>query len=171
MGRQIAIVTQRQDEQAVLRKIAELAGSELRVFRRGVGKSPDSLWIDDWSTTRIRDDSYGVWPTEFRWRPRYRQIKPPCVPQVRYKWYVCNESAGPVIEFSRHDQRRGTPGRLYWSKGFAATTPLGYDVAAFDQLVTKLWRWIRQVSVPDGEDPHRPFILPHAFRRRGRRAP
>ena len=172
MGRQIAIITAWQDELALLRKVAELAHSELRVFRRGFGETRRSLWIEDWETTRIRDASYGIWPTAFHWRPRYRQIKPPCVPEVRNTWVFANDDVAPVLEFSRHVHGNESAGRLYWGKYFSATKPLEYDVVAFDRLVNALWRWIRTTGHAPGSGAYRPFIMPHARRRRsGKRPP
>ena len=160
MGRQIAIVTAWQDELAILRKVAELADSDLRVFRRGFGEW-QSLWIDDWETTPIRDRSYGIWPSAFRWQPRYRQIKPPCAREVRDKWVLTNTNVAPVLEFSRHLHGGDSPGRLYWGKDFSATEPLAYDVVAFDRLVSALWRWVRKTGHAPGRGACRAFVMPH----------
>jgi hypothetical protein len=171
MGRQIAIIAARPDELAILHKVSELADSDIRVFRRRAAESPEALWIEDWETTPVRDATYGIWPTAFRWKPRYRQIKPPCVPEVEDKWVFANDNVAPVIELSRHVHRSGSAGRLYWGKYFSATEPLAYDVAEFDRLVSALWRWIRKTGHAPGRGAHRTFVMPNARRRSNTRAP
>lgn len=162
MGRQIAIITAWEDELALLHKVSELANCDIRVFRRRPGVSRKSLWIRDWQTAQISEGAYGIWPTAFTWQPRYRRIKPPCVPEVRNKWVFANDNAAPAFLFSRHLHGRGSAGRLYWSKYFLATEPLAYDVAAFDRVVDALWRWIRKVGRASGGGLHRPFAMPNA---------
>jgi hypothetical protein len=171
MGRQIPIRTAWEDELLILRKLEELSGSEVRVYRRAFGDTRESLWIEDWRRRPIEYSDYGIWPVCFDWKPKYRQIKPPCAPHVEGKWLFANSNIAPVIEFSRHLHQPGTAGRLYWSKYFAATEPLEYDVERFDRLVSALWRWVRKVGVADKSDAFRPRVLPHAFRIRSGAAP
>jgi hypothetical protein len=166
MGRQIAITAEWQDELDILTRVAQLAGSDIRVFRRGTGESPAALWIQDWETTPIPEPSYGIWPTAFRWEPQYRQIKPPCVPDVEDKWVIANDNVAPVIEVSRHLHGGDSAGRLYWGKCFSATEALSYDVPMFDRLVSALWRWIRKTGHASGPSSCREFIMPCARRRR-----
>ncbi len=164
MGRQIQIVSIWADELAILEHLA--TQSEIRIFR-SIANSRKGLWIEDWRESEIQESRYSIWPTHFPWTPSYRQIKKPCVPGVEGQWYIENRHVGPVIEFSRHMHRAGSPGRLYWSKYFSATEPLGYDVEEFDRLVSALWRYVRKNGVRDIVDPHKPFVLPKAIINRG----
>src|SRR5947208_3437037 len=132
MGRQIAIVTSWKDELELLEFLA--ADSELRICRCSA-ETRAGLWIHDWRSSRISDDQYAIWPTCFPWKPRYAQtIK-------RDRWYISNDGDAPLLEVSRHSHGKESAGRLYWAKFFMATEPLGYDVAKFDELVDRVWRW------------------------------
>ncbi len=168
MGRQIAIVTSWPDELLLLRHLE--IDCKLRLFR-SIADSRSGLWIENWEQSAIPDSHYCIWPTRFTWRPKYWQIKQPCVPEVEGKWVVANDGVAPAIELSRHLHGRGSAGRLYWAKYFLATAPLSYDVNEFDRFVSAVWRWVRKQGVCDRLDAHKPYVLPNAYRRRTGGAP
>jgi hypothetical protein len=86
---------------------------------------------------------YYLWNTEFPWAP-----------DVKYeessgRFHIANTACAPLVEYTRHNFLAPEPiGRLYWASGFAATSPLPYDTAAFGKWFSSLARWVARRAAP-----------------------
>lgn len=169
MGRQLPIVATRNDERQLLSFIATL--SPIRVF---VSQSINvgSIWVNDWDERDIPGYMFQIWPTVFSWTPEYKQTGGPrCPRDFAGRWYVSNSNVAPVIELSRPaiDGKHG--GRVYWARDFSAPHGLDYDVAKFDDLVNRVWNWIRRFGRRRKAQAlrHSPYYLPEAWQHFGSR--
>jgi hypothetical protein len=161
VGRQLPIVATPEDERSLLDFVASL--SPIRIFLP-FAKSPEGLWCDDWQRHDIPGYSFNIWLVAFSWQPEFAMTGGTlCTTDRKGQWYVANTSVAPVLEVLRplQGQRRG---RVYWSKDFAATEPLQYDVVSFSKVVDKIWGWIRKHGRRTGDARSlSPYYLPNAW--------
>ncbi len=161
MGKQLQLATKLEDEIELIQFIASLA--PIRVFQ-SFACSPETLWLHDFNTNLELPVHLYIWPERFSWTPEYKQTGgPKCPKDRRGIYYIANKHQAPVFELSRSDLSKRKYGRIYWGSDFAAPHGLGYDKAAFSQLVDVVWRRIRKIGKKDALDSLSPYFLPHAL--------
>ena len=159
MGRQIAIAMAPDDETAF---VAYLQSSADVRFVGSFAARPEQLWADEPPPAGTGHYHYNIWNKSFPWEPKYGQVGPQAHDPSQVGWYyVSNTSTAPVLEWSRCDLSRKMFGRLYWSK----LSNSNYDMAAFDEWVSSIWRWVRKNArkLPP-KDPYSPYCFLHAER-------
>src|SRR6516225_3367378 len=141
MGRQIAILATKSDEEALLQFLRETAHIELFVpCAPTIGK----LWVERFAPYGPYATQYYVWNKSYAWKPKFGRVRTEV--KDHGGWYfVENPLDGPVIEFCRSNVPEFLKqasvsaldyGRIYWAKynrqkGFAIW---------FEKII----RWIRK---------------------------
>src|SRR5262245_15332181 len=163
MARQLPIVATARDEAELLKFIRTL--SPIRVLIP-FADQPESLWISDWDTQDIEGCGFSVWLESFPWEPEYKQTGGPRCPKDRAGfWYVSNTSTAPIIEISRPfpDSIHGR--RVYSARDCCPTDGLTDDVASFNQIVDRIWNWVRRAGRRQkvGDKSSGPYFLQNAW--------
>ncbi len=140
------------------------ASADVRFFGSFAPKS-EQLWADEPPPAGPLHYFYGIWNRSFAWEPKYGQVGPQAHDPSQIGWYyVSDKNTAPILEWSRCDLRRKMFGRLYWSK--QPHSP--YDMAAFDEWVNTIWRWVRKNSRKlRPKEPMAPYCFPDAEREFG----
>ena len=123
MGRQVAVAMRHEDEGQFLAFLR--ASGEIRIFRSA---APTVAELELSGPDLGAWHQYFIWPTQFEWRPEFKQV-PEGAPVVeRRGWfYLSNTSTAPVLEYDRHGfDKSSAQGRLYWAKVLAAPAGLNY---------------------------------------------
>jgi hypothetical protein len=162
MGRQTGIVATEEDERLLLAFTRSVA--DIRILR-GVAKTAEALWSDDFAPYDRFHTQYYLWNTAFAWEPD-TQPGQDCV-------FVRDAATAPIIEFDRTDVEQlfrpdntllVAGSRLYWARHHMADQ-LGYDVAEFDRWYDRVLRWVRKHGQRVPAIAGSPYLLPDAWRR------
>jgi hypothetical protein len=160
MGRQIAILATQEDVDNLLAFMRST--TEIAIFGY-FAESIEGLWTDNPQLSTV--GMFHVWNKRFAWSPQYGRVGAKAHNPEHIGWYyVANTNVAPVVEVSPGYLKSDRAGRIYWSKDFATSHGLPYDVAKFTEWYETVVKWVRRNGRKRTTGFLQPYYLPGAWK-------